>query len=79
VDRDRFLTKSSHHGLSRRRILCLDLFEFFLELILPDVIELPQAIYLPQRELGFPEIAQPGLAVVLTHILVRSRHALVKF
>ena len=49
-------------------------FEFLLKLVLPDVVELAQAIDLAQSELGFPKIVQSRLAVVLRNILVLGRH-----
>ena len=69
-----FFKKSSNHGLSRRSVLSFHPFEFLLKLVLPDVIELAQAIDLAQSELGFPKIVQSRLAVVLRNILVLGRH-----
>ena len=48
-----------------RCVLILHFFESLRELILAHIIELAQAIDLPQRELGLAQIMQPGLAVVL--------------
>ena len=74
-----FVTKLLHHGLGWWCVLGLDAFEFFLELILPDVVEMAQAIDLTQSEFGLAQISQARLAVVLGHILIGARSWLVQF
>ena len=55
----------------------LDVFEFLLELISPDIVHAAQFVELAQSQLGLAKIVQAWLAVVLRHILVSSRAALV--
>ena len=73
------VTKLSQRGLCWWRILGLYALEFFLEFVLADIVQLPQAIDLPQCELGFAQIAQARLAVILRHILICCRGSLEKF
>ena len=62
-----------HGRLSWRRILLPHQFEFFVVLIGAQVIHASQFVELKQCELALAQIAQFGLTVVLSHVLVRSR------
>ena len=69
----------SYHGLCRRRVLLLDLLEFFFEFIGAHIIHAPQFVDVSQRELGLAEISQSWLGVVLRYVLIGFWRALVQF
>jgi hypothetical protein len=66
-------------GLGGRSVLGLHAFEFFFELVGPDIVEAAQFVDLAQCEFGLAQITQGGLGVVLCYILVGSRYTLVDF
>jgi hypothetical protein len=60
----------SDHGLGWWCILLSNQFDFFLELILANVIETSQFVDLSQSQLGFAQVTQSGLGVVLRNVLI---------
>jgi hypothetical protein len=62
-----------HHGLCWRCVLLLYFFHLFFELKRTHILHPAQLVDLPQSELGLAQITQPGLAVVLGHVLIALR------
>ena len=62
-----------HRGLCRGSILLLHSLDFFFELKRTHILHPAQLVDLPQSELGLAQITQPGLAVVLGHVLIALR------
>ena len=83
VSKQRLLQKKDgnrlDYGLGGGSVLGLYPPEFFFELIGSHIVEAAQFVDLPQCELGLSQISQLRLGVVLTHVLICSRHALVEF
>ena len=59
--------------------MLFDLLEFFFVFVGSDVVHLAQFVQLSQCQACLAQIAQPGLAVVLAHVLVGLGLTLVDF